>query len=509
MNNRKIVFNSLFLYIRMFIVMSISLYTSRIILMTLGAVDLGIYNVVGGFVTMFSFINGCMIETSTRYISFELGKGNKERINEVFNVSLLIHVGLAIIIMVLCETIGLWFLKTRMTIPEERMNAALWVYQISIITTMFSVTQVPYNALIIAYEEMKIYAYVGIYEACAKLLIAFGISYMLFDRLIIYAFLLFLLQISILLFYRFYCYRRYEESHFIFSSNRSKYKELLSFASLEFLGSVSYILQGQGVNILLNIFFGPIVNAARGFAFHVQTAVMQFINNIMAAVRPSLTKEYAKNNHEYVEKLMINSSSFSFYLMLILMVPICFEVDNILKMWLVDYPKHTDTFIVLLLVTCLIQVPGGGRNIVLKATGRIRELNYSKSILSVISVCFAYFYLKNYGGQPEIIFFVILISTLLTEIIITYLFFKKTQYSGLCFFKDVYLRCLFVAIVSVAIVYLFKCNYYFANTLLSLLVTICISTLCVVLTVYIGGLNKESKKWIYSYLQNKIKSRKS
>lgn len=265
-DNRRIAKNTVFLYFRMLLVMGVNLYTSRVVLKALGFEDYGLYNVVGGIVAMFTFLNGSLGSATSRYITFELGKKNYGRLNRIFNTALVIHTAIAFLIILLAETAGLWFFYEKMTIPFGRLDAAFWVYQISIITCFFSLTQVPYNATIIAYEDMKIYAYVGIAEVLLKLAVVFLLSVSPIDRLVFYAVLLCLIQIGILSFYRFYCNRHYASCKIHISRDRELFREMFSYGGYDLIGNISVLAQGQGLNILLNMFYGPAVNAARGIA---------------------------------------------------------------------------------------------------------------------------------------------------------------------------------------------------------------------------------------------------
>ena len=311
-DNKRIAKNTLFLYFRMLLIMGVSLYTSRVVLRTLGVEDFGIYNAVGGIVTMFSFLNGSLGAATSRYITFELGRKDYVRLNNIFNAALLTHVFIGIIIVILAETVGLWFFYEKMVIPESRLNAAFWVYQISILSAFVSLTQVPYQATIIAHENMKIYAYVGMLEAMAKLAIVISLAYASFDRLILYASLLFLLNVSIILFYRIYCIRRYSESRLKLCKDKALYKDMFKYSGSDLIGNVSVLAQGQGLNLLLNVFFGPVVNAARAVAYQVQGAITQFGNNFITAVRPQIIKLYAVGKIEERFKLVYLSSTFSF-----------------------------------------------------------------------------------------------------------------------------------------------------------------------------------------------------
>lgn len=272
-NNKRIAQNTIFLYFRMLLIMGVTLYTSRIVLKILGIEDFGLYNVVGGIVTMFTFLNGSLSGATSRYLTFELGRKNYKRLNQVFNVALFIHIIIAVIIVILAETIGLWFFYEKMTIPPNRLISAFWVYQISILTCCFSLTQVPYNATIIAHENMKIYAWVGIIEALSKLLVVYFLLLTKGDRLILYAILLCIIQIGIMLFYRWYCSQHFQESHISLHKEKSLYKEMFAYAGSDMIGNVAALAQGQGLNLLLNVFFGPTVNAARGIVYQSRNSI--------------------------------------------------------------------------------------------------------------------------------------------------------------------------------------------------------------------------------------------
>lgn len=336
-NKRRIVKNTIFLYFRMFLVMGVSLYTSRIILQTLGVEDFGIYNVVGGIVIMFTFLNGSLGGATSRYITFTLGKKDYEALNKYFNVALVNHILIALIIVFFAETIGLWFLQEKMVIPENRLFAAFWVYQFSIVSCVCSIISIPYNATIIAYESMKVFAYIGIVEAIVKLIIVYILSISLIDKLIFYALLLCLLQVGILLFYWYYCNRKFKSCNFKLCKDTCIYKEMFGYVGADLLGNLSFVLQGQGLNILLNLFYGPVVNAARAIAYQVQGVVSQFSNNISIAVFPQIIKSYAEGKIKDMMILVEQSSCFTFYLMWLISLPLCLEAPYILKLWLGNY----------------------------------------------------------------------------------------------------------------------------------------------------------------------------
>ena len=314
--------------------MLVSLYTSRVILNTLGVEDYGIYNVVGGVVSMFAFFNSAMSSATQRFLSDEIGKGDFVQLRKTFNATQVIHIGIAVFIFILAETVGLWFVKTYLVIPPERLEAAIWVYHFSVLSFMVSIIQVPYNATIIAHERMNVYAYVSIIEVSLKLLIVFMLRWITYDKLKLYGILHFGVVFIIAAIYRVYTRRNFEESKFEFVKDQKLYKTLISYSVWNLFGNIAGVAKGQGVNILLNIFYGPVVNAARGIAMQVQAAVNSFVSNFQMAVNPQIIKSYAADEREYMYSLVIRGSKFSFYLLFFLSLPIMIEVDQILKLWL-------------------------------------------------------------------------------------------------------------------------------------------------------------------------------
>ena len=348
-NNKRIAKNTAFLYLRMFISMSVSLYTSRVILQTLGIEDYGVYNIVGGVVAMFSFINSTMSSATSRFLTFEIGRGNKEKLKETFNASLWVHVIIAVIILVLCETIGLWFLQCKMIIPQGREMAANVVFQLSIISTLISITQVPYNATLIAHEKLDIYAYVEMINVFLRLGILYVLVLVNVDKLILYGVLVLLVSTCIAMFYRYYCIKHYEECHIKMKIEKEIVKPMLSFSGWDFYGNMSVTARTQGVSMLLNVFFGPIMNAAAGIATSVQSAVMSFATNVNTAVRPQIIKYFAKGEYKEMESLINNACKLNFLIMALIMVPLCAEIDYILKLWLGEVPDLANVFCVLTL----------------------------------------------------------------------------------------------------------------------------------------------------------------
>lgn len=501
-NNKRIAKNTIFLYFRMLLVMVVNLYTTRVVLRVIGFDDYGLYNVVGGIVTMFTFLNGSLGAATSRYITYELGKKNYERLNRVFNTALVTHIVLAFIIIILAETVGLWFFYNRMIIPSDRLNAAFWVYQISIITCFFSLTQVPYNATIIAYEDMKIYAWVGIAEAIFKLIIVVLLIISPMDKLILYALLLCLIQISIMLFYRFYCNNHYPSCKIQFYKDKQLFREMFSYGGYDLIGNISSLAQGQGLNILLNMFFGPTINAARGIAYQVQGAINQFSNNFMTAVRPQIIKLYAEGDNDEMMKLVIRSSCFSFYLMWLISFPVCLESNYILSLWLGEYPDHTVNFLVLITITCLIQTIKTPRTTIFHATGHIKWSNIIVGTILCMAFPLSYISLKL-GFPPESVFWMANITMLLSELASVLILKRYINYSISKYLLHVHGRCLLVASVSFIIPYLVY-DKWLDESFSRLVLTCLLTTLSVGISSLYLGMNKHLRKELINIIKKKI-----
>ncbi len=372
-NNKRIAKNTLVLYLRMLFMMGISLYTSRVVLNTLGVEDYGIYNVVGGIVAMFGFINGSMSSATQRYITFALGKGDKQRLSTIFSTTLQIHALIAGIIVLLGETIGVWFLYNKMQIPPDRLDAAFWVLQSSIVSALISIISVPYNADIVAHEKMSAFAYISILEAVLKLAIVYMLLLFPIDKMVLYAFLTLAVQIFMRFCYSIYCNRHFEEAKYRHVWDKALFKEMTNFAGWSMFGNLSAVFFGQGLNMLLNVFFGPVVNAARGVAVQVQGTVEQFVGNFQMALNPQITKNYAKGEMEEMHKLMFRSARFSFFLLFCLSLPVLFETELILRVWLKTVPENTVTFLRIMICTSLIYTCANPMVVANQATGKVKK----------------------------------------------------------------------------------------------------------------------------------------
>lgn len=452
-NNKRIAKNTLLLYVRMLFMMGISLYTSRVVLNTLGIEDYGIYNVVGGVVAMFGFINGSMSSATQRYITFALGKGDKQRLQTVFSTTLQIHTLIALIIILLGETIGLWFLYNKMQIPADRMDAAFWVLQCSIISTVVMIVSVPYNADIIAHEKMSAFAYISILEVVLKLMIVYMLVFFSFDKLILYSFLILSIQVLIRFCYSIYCNRHFEETKYKNVWDKSLFKEMTGFAGWSMFGNLAGVLFNQGLNMLLNVFFGPVVNAARGVAVQVQNAVQQFVGNFQMALNPQITKTYAQGDLESMHKLMYRSAKFSFFLLFLLSLPILFETNFILKIWLKNVPANTVCFLRIMICTSLIYTLSNPLMMANQATGKVKR--YQAICGSIQLLILPISYISLYLGFPAYTVFVVHFTIeCVTQIVRMIMLRPMIKIRIIDYIFYIYRPVLFVVIGSLSLPYL-------------------------------------------------------
>lgn len=452
-NNKRIAKNTLMLYIRMLLTMGVSLYTSRVILKALGVEDFGIYNVVAGVITMLSFLTGSLGGASSRFITYALGRDDEENIKNVFSSILYLHIALAILVFIIGETIGLWFVCNKLVIPEERLNAALWVYHCSILTMMVSVISVPYNSLIIAHERMSAFAYISIIEVVLKLAVVFLLLYLPFDRLSTYAVLLLIIQVIIRLSYNLYCERHFTESKVRPKKDASLVKEMLSYTSWTLASGVAVVGYTQGLNILLNLFFGPIVNAARGLSVQVQSAIMNFVSNFQTAMRPQIIKSFAVNNLDYMHMLVVMSSKYGLLLMLFLTIPIIVCIHPILRIWLDVVPTHTDSFVIIMLVAGLIEPYKVALLNAIHATGDIKKFQIYESIFLLLVLPVAYIMLKCYHISPEMVMIIYLIIQFITQIVRMLIVLPKISMSIAFYSKKILFPLLRMLPFIIAVVY--------------------------------------------------------
>ena len=421
-NNKRIARNTLLLYMRMLLIMAVQLYTSRVVLNTLGVVDYGLYNVVGGIVTMFAFLDSAMVTSTQRYLTFELGTGNTGRLREVFTTSVQIHAMISAIVLILGETAGLWFFYHKMVIPPDRMAAAMWVYQLSIAAMMVQIMSTPYNAMIIAHERMGIFAGISIIEAVLKLLIVYLLLIGHFDKLVLYAVLILLTQLLVRALYTGYCRRRIPESRLMRIFDRKLVKEMSGFAGWNLMGNFAAVMYDTGLNLLLNMFFGPAVNAARAVSVQVESAIHRFASNFQTAVNPQITKLYAQERQEEMYKLIFRSSKFTFFLLFLLMLPVAVEATPILTLWLKTVPEHTETFMRLLFCIALVNTTAGPLTTSAAATGNIKTYQFTVSLILLSIVPISWVALKL--GAPAHAVFIVMLAVCSVSFVVRLFFIR-------------------------------------------------------------------------------------
>jgi len=399
-NIQRITRNTLLLYFRMILTMGVSLYTSRIVLLTLGIDDYGIFNIVGGIVALFSFLNNAMSTATQRFLNFELGGGDDNEVKRVFSMSMTAHISIALLVIVLGESVGLWFLNNHLNIPAERVAAANWVYHFSILTFCIQIIRVPYNASIIAHEKMSFYAYISIAEVLLKLLSVFLLVYFGWDKLKFYSILTFIVILVTLALYKVYCNKVFTTCRYTFFWDAPLYKKLMSFSGWSLFGSIANVSAQQGLNIMLNIFWGVAVNAAMGIATQVSTAVYSFVSNFQTAFNPQIVKSYASNDRNYFMSLIFQSSKFSYFLLFFLALPILICTDFILKVWLQVVPEYSASFCRLIIIYLLIDAISAPLWMSVQATGKIKIYQMLMGSMIFLNLPLAYLILKL-GFQPS------------------------------------------------------------------------------------------------------------
>ena len=475
-----------------------SLYTTRIVLKALGIEDYGIYNAVGGFVAMFSIISGSLSAAISRFITFELAKDDKEKINKVFSTAVLIQILLSFIIIVLVLTIGLWFLNTQMTIPIDRVYASNWVFIFSAITFLVNLLSVPYNACIIAHEKMTAFAYIGIIDAVGRLLISYFIIISPIDKLIFYAILLCILSISIRLIYSWYCKKNFQECKVRWVIDKNIIKEIFAFAGWNFIGSSAGILKEQGVNVLLNIFCGPTVNTARGIAIQISTAVSQFSQNFITAINPQITKSYANNNHGYMIFLLEEGAKLSFFMLFIISLPIIVNTPYILQLWLGEYPDYSVVFAQLVLLTSMHDSISSPLVTAMLATGNIKRYQIVVGGIQLLNLPISYIILRL-GYPPASVFVVAFLFSFVCLIARIYMLREMIDLSIKKFIKNVYLKIILVSVISFIIPYLFI--PYTNNNFIGFVISCFICLIFSMITIYFVGYSYQDRMYITNVIK--------
>ena len=493
--------NTLMLYFRQILTMVVSLYTVRVVLNTLGAEDYGIYNVVAGVVTMFSFLSSSMATASQRYFSFALGQNDNEQLKKYFSMSFTIYCLIALIVLILAETVGLWFVVNKLVVPMERKVAAFWIYQSSVFSMIFTILTAPFMASIIAHEDMNIYAYVSIIEVVLKLFIAFFLPLFAIDKLIFYGFLMAVVVFINTAIYRTICIKKYSECRFSFFWEKDLFKELVSYTGWNIFGAAVGVFKFQVVNIILNQFFNPIVNTARGIAYQVNSAVSSFAQNFSTAVRPQIIKNYANGEKEKMIQLMFRSSKATFFLMYVFALPLILEMPYVLKIWLKNVPDYAIVFTSLALIDVLIDTISYPIMAAAQATGKIKLYQFVVGSILLLNAPISYIVLK-FGANPYSVFIVSICIAIFAFFIRLIILTRLIDFSFWKYIFKVLLPVVSCAGIALIISYFVRCMMQ--DNFLRLCVVVIISVISVCLSGYLIALSKDEKKWIIGIIKRKL-----
>ena len=505
-NNKRIAKNTLLLYGRMLITMLVSLYTSRVVLNTLGVVDYGIYNAVGGFVAMFTMISGSFSSSFSRYITFALGQNDHDRLAVVFNTSMKTQYALAFIILLLGELGGIWFLNEKMSVPAERMYAANWVLQLSLLSFVVNMTSTPYSADVISHEKMDAYAYISIADAILKLIVVFLLILSSVDKLVSYSFLLLIESIVIREAYHIYCYKHFEECRIKTMFDKVLFKEMLGFSGWNFFGVSTNVLRDQGVNMIINVFCGPAVNAARGIACQVNAAVSAFAVNFTTALNPQIIKSYANGEREYMFKLIFKGARFSCYLLLFLSLPILLETPYILRLWLKIVPDHSVLFTRLMLIAAICDSLANPLIIAAQANGKLRTYALVVGVISIFNFPCSYVAMRL-GWMPESTVVISIFFILVCLFVRIYLLKGMVGLPLLTFCRKVLLNILVVAVLASVVPYYVSASLPVNFTSFVIVCFVCVLSSSLVM-YYVGCSGSERKairKMLNNFVENKLK----
>lgn len=501
-DDKKIAKNTVYLYIRMAFTMLLGIYTSRIVLKALGETDFGLHNVVGGVVLMLAFLNGTLIASTQRYLNMALGEKSTDYVSNVFNASVHIHLILTGVIFILAETIGLWFLNNEMNIPENRVFASNMVYQFSLVSFLFAINQSPLQAMIISHEHMGVYAVVSVFDISAKFLLALYVLFTSYDRLIIYGLSLMLVSLLDYLIYRYYCYHNYKECKTVgLCIDKAIYRSLLGFSGWALIGSMAGSLLNQGVNILLNIFSGPAVNAARGLAMTVNNCVYLFVSNFTVAVNPQLIKTYASHEYDSMYDLLLKSIKYSLFLYSLVALPLLFETNFILNIWLEEVPSYTKVFCQIILIESFILCAERPLATACNGIGCVKEVNLSVGVMYCMAFLLSWFLLYI---QPIVVipFIVHLVIVIIGVSIFLHYVKKYIKIDLMMFVSKVILRFLYSITVPVLLLIIVK--YNIEEGWPRLFFTTFVSSLSVALMIYVVGMERDERVKLNRIIYNKL-----
>lgn len=495
-DNKRIAKNTGFLYIRMLLMMGIAFFSSRVLLRELGVNDFGLYGVVGGVVAMFGSLRGIFASSIQRFLNFEMGRGNNDELKRIFSIGVTIHILLSVVFLILAETVGLWFLNNKLVIQPDRLIAANWVYQFSVAASIVTLMTIPYDAVIIANERMKAFAYISILDAILKLGIIFLISFFGNDKLIFYGLLILIVSILTRSVNMIYSQRNFEESKYKFIWDKNLFKQIGGFAGWNFLGNTAYTFSNEGVNILLNIFGGTPVNAARAIAYQVRSVTTQFTSNILMAVNPHLIKLYSQKQNEKFTELLFFISKTTFFVMLILCLPIILFADTVLTLWLVNVPEYTVVFVKLILIFLMIRIFHSPIDTLFKATGKIKYYQIVDATTLFLNLPISYILLKNNFGV-ESVFGVMILVEIINLIAILYLAQRMGELNISNYLLRVILPCFFVTIIAAPTSYILINSLHTDSIFMQLAYLLGVLSI-ISTTIFIVGFKKREKKILHN-----------
>ena len=494
--------NSAFLYIQMAVKMLIGLYTVRVILHALGAEDYGIYNVVGGFVSMFTFITSTLVSASQRFFAYAIGRGERELLNRYFNASLLCYIILSVILFVVIEVVGWWFVNFKMVIPPERLEAANYVLHISIVAFIIRVLAVPSSAMLVANEKMIVYALVHVLDSFLILGISFLLGWVTSDRLKVYAWCMFGISLISSIIFVSMCRRSYPSaSHIRLKWDKGLLGELLSYCGWYMFWTMATVVRGQGINMLLNVFFNPVVNAARAIAYQINNAMNQFVSSFYQAVRPQITKLTAAEENEKMLTLVSSSSVISFLLMSLIAVPMLVELPFVLSVWLRDFPEYTIIFARLVIITAMIDTLGLPLTTAVCASGHIRNYQFITGCILILNLPVSYILLSIYS-TPYLVFYVSIVLSCFVQMVRIIFMKKMFGMSVLHYFHQVILRILTIAVIALIATYMM--SRFLAEGFWMHLVVIALSDIFICLLSYFGGIPKAQREFVLTIVRKKL-----
>lgn len=496
-NNKRIAKNTIYLYLRMLVTIVIQFYTARVVLNTLGVEDFGIYNVVGGVIVLFAFLNNAMSSSSQRFLSYEIGRKDEGMVQETFNTCVYCHTIIALILVILSETIGLWFVKEKLVIPVGRETAAMVVYQLSVINTVVNVLRVPHNASIISYERMSFYAYISIFEVVMKLAIVFLLVISPFDKLISYTSLLLFVSVLTSLMYWIFCRRYFNKCRVRKGFNYTEGKKMLKYSGWVMLSGATTVANQQGGNIMLNMFFGVVYNAAYGVANQVSNAIYMFVSNFQMAFQPQIVKQYASKEHTSLIKLLFRSSSLSYYLLLVISVPFIIEADWVMRLWLGEPPEYAGSFCILLIAYFLVDAMQAPLWMVIGASGNIRGHTIWTSCIALLNLPIAYIILTCGGGILWVFAIRIILNIIISCIRVPYTK-RFINISIKAYLRQVTIPALLTTTIA------FIGALFIKRAVVNPFVTIPSSLLLTATIILFIGLNSADRQLLFKLIKDKI-----